>query len=306
MFQPLTVLVTGATGHQGGALARLLLQRGHTVLALTRKPHSPAARELAQRGARLIPGDFEDVGSLERAARGADCLFAMATPYEAGPETEVRHGLHLLEAARRVRIRHLVYSSVAGASQPTGIPHFDSKRVVEDAVRDSGLAFTLVAPVFFMENFTSQGFLSRLRQGVLAMPLPPHRGLQMVPMLDLATFLARIIEWPEEFVGRRLEVASDEVTGEQAAALLTYVSGRRLRYEEVPLEEVRERSEDLGRMYEWFQRVGYHADIAALRRDYPEVRWHTFEDWARSQDWEALLGPAWQPAASPPAPAGEP
>jgi uncharacterized protein YbjT (DUF2867 family) len=295
MFRPLTVLVTGATGKQGGALARLLIKRGHRVHAFVRSPGSPAARELAQRGAELVPGDFDDPDSLEHAMREVDAVFAMATPFDAGGlEGEVRHGRHLIDAAKIARVRHFLYSSVAGADQETGIPHFDTKHVVEGHLRQSGLPYTIVAPVWFMENFLGPAFAEGLHAGVLALALPPHQGLQMVPMADLAAFCTRMLEWPDEFLGRRIEVASDEVTGEQAAALLSYVSGHKLRYEELALEAVRANSQDMGRMFEWFHQVGYHAPISTLRRDYPEVGWHTFEDWARVQDWDALLGTTWR------------
>ncbi|MFY0572151.1 NmrA/HSCARG family protein [Archangium lansingense] len=295
MFRPLTVLVTGATGKQGGALARLLLKRGHRVLAFVRSPDSPAAQELAERHAELVAGDFDDPESLERAMQDVDAVFAMATPFQGGGlEGEVRHGRHLIDAAKLARVRHFLYSSVAGANENTGIPHFETKHVVEEHLRRSGLPYTIVAPVFFMENFLGPSFAQRLHEGVLSLPLPPHQGLQMVPMADLAAFCARVMEWPEELFGKRFEVASDEVTGEQAAALISYVSGHKLHYEETPLDTVRSANEDLGRMFEWLQRVGYHANISLLRRDFPEVGWHTFEDWARAQDWDALLGTPWR------------
>ncbi len=295
MFRPLTVLVTGATGKQGGALAHLLLKRGHRVLAFVRSPESPAAKELEQRGAELVPGDFDDPDSLERAMQGVDAVFAMATPFQPGGlEGEVRHGRHLIDAAKLAHVRHFLYSSVAGADQNTGIPHFETKHVVEEHLRKSGLPYTILAPVFFMENFIGPSFAQRLQEGVLSLALPPHRGLQLVPVADLAAFCARVLEWPEELFGRRIEVASDEVTGEQAAALISYVSGHKLHYEEAPLETVRAFHQDMGLMFEWLQREGYHAHISLLRRDYPEVGWHTFEDWARVQDWDALLGTTWR------------
>ncbi|WNG51338.1 NmrA/HSCARG family protein [Archangium minus] len=304
MFRPLTVLVTGATGKQGGALARLLLKRGHRVHAFVRSPDSPMAKDLQQRGAELTLGDFDDPDSIERAMQGVDAVFAMATPFNAGGlEGEVRYGRHLIDAAKLAHVRHFIYSSVAGADQNTGIPHFETKHVVEEHLRNSGLPYTIVAPVFFMENFLGPAFAQRLHEGVLSMALPPHRGLQMVPVADIAAFCTRVMEWPEELFGRRIEIASDEVTGEQAAALISYVSGHKLRYEEIPLEAVRSRSEDMGLMFEWFQREGYHVDVSLMRRDYPEVGWHTFEDWARAQDWDALLGTTWRgPIAAEPSP----
>jgi uncharacterized protein YbjT (DUF2867 family) len=289
----ISVLVTGATGQQGGALARLLLQRGHRVLALTRSADSPAARALEAGGARLVTGDFEDVDSLTRAMQGVDAVYAMATPFEGGPAVEVRHGRHLADAAQRAGVGHFVYSSVAGASERTGIPHFDSKHEVEQYVKGLGLPYTILGPTYFMENFHAPGSLEALREGVLSMPLPPHRGLQMVALEDLAAFTTLAMELREDFLGKRFDVASDEVTGEQAAALLTFVTGRRVHYEQIPLERVRARSEDLGRMFEWLDTVGYRADVTRLRADYPSVRWHTFEQWVREQDWSALGPTTW-------------
>jgi uncharacterized protein YbjT (DUF2867 family) len=217
-----------------------------------------------------------------------DVVFAMATPFEAGFSAEVRHGLHLVDAARLAGVKHFIYSSVAGADQRTGIPHFDSKHEVERSLRRSGLPYTIVAPTFFMENFLGPLFRQGLQEGLLTLGLPPMRGLQMVAVEDVAHFVARVLVSPEDFLGERIDIASDEVTGQQATDLLSYVSGRRLHYHQLPLELVRQHSEDLARMYEWFDRVGYHADILTLRHEFPEVGWHTFEEWARSQDWSFL------------------
>src|SRR5437899_12778936 len=153
MSGKLTVLVTGATGKQGGHLVRELLARGHAIRALTRKPESAGAAALAARGVTIVTGDFEDQGSLERAARGVDTVFAMSTPFERGATTETREGINVVRAASTVGVSHLVYSSVAGADRATGIPHFDSKFEVESETRRSGRPVTLVAPVFVMENF---------------------------------------------------------------------------------------------------------------------------------------------------------
>ena len=175
-----SVLVTGATGQQGGALARHLLRQGYRVRALTRRTDSAPAKALEAMGAELVPGDFEDMASLEQAARRADIVFAMATPFEAGIYAEVRHGLHLVDAARLAGVKHFIYSSVAGADQRTGIPHFDSKHEVERYLRRSGLPYTIVAPTFFMENFLGPMVRQGLQDGQLNLGLPPMRGLQMV------------------------------------------------------------------------------------------------------------------------------
>jgi uncharacterized protein YbjT (DUF2867 family) len=297
-----SVLVTGATGLQGGAVARQLLRRGHRVHAFVRRTDSPAARELRALGAELVVGDFDDMDSLVQAAQGMDAMYAMATPFESGLDEEIRQGLNQADAARLAGVRHYIYSSVAGADRLTGVPHFDSKHRVELHVRRSGLPYTLLGPTFFMENLTGPAFAQGLKAGVLAMGLPPTRGLQMVSVDDLAAFTVRVLEEPDRFLEQRIDVASDEVTGQQAAGLLSMVSGHRIHYEQLPLDLIQARSEDMAAMFEWMDRVGYHADILTLRHQYPEVGWHTFEDWARGQDWSALTSPAWPHAAAEPVP----
>ena len=285
MSSKLNVLVTGATGKQGGHLVRELLARGHSVRALTRKPESPAATELADRGVAIIPGNFDDEGSLERAARGVDTVFAMSTPFEGGAKTETNEGLNIVRAASRVRVKHLVYSSVAGADRATGIPHFDSKFEVEKEIRKSGVPFTIVAPVFFMENFLAEWMAAGIAQGSIAIAVPATRRLQQIAVEDIAQFTALVIERREHFLGKRIDIASDELTLTTAAAAISEASGRSIKYTAIPIAAARQQSEDLARMYEWFDRVGYDADVVGLRTRYPEFNWHRFSDWAREQRW---------------------
>ena len=283
------ILVTGATGKQGGALARVLLNNGHHVRAVTRNVESPQARGLAQQGAELFPADADNVASLERAAAEMDAVFAMATPFEGGIEAEIRQGINIVNAAQVAGVKHIVYSSVAGADQKTGIPHFESKYQVEQHLRRLGLPFTIIAPVYFMENLLAPWNTAWLRSGVYALALPAGRQLQQIAVADIGGFAAEVIARPDEFAGERIEIASDEHTGTEAAAIVANASGHEMTYVEVPLEQVRAESEDLAIMFEWINRVGYQADLAGLRAQYQNVGWHTLEDWAAAQDWTQLL-----------------
>ncbi len=277
MAEAKRVLVTGATGKQGGAVARALRERGQHVRALVRSPDSDGARALAALGAELARGDFDDTASLRAAMQGVDAVFAMSTPFVAGPDVETAQGKAVVVAAKLARVPHLVYSSVGGADRRTGIPHFESKRRVEEAILESGVAHTILGPVFFMENFVSP--FGAPRGGKLAMPLPPDRKLQMVDVRSIGRFAALVIERGAPFHGRRIDLASDEKSGVDSARILGAALGERLEYMQVPLEIVRADREDAARMFEWFDRVGYQADVAGLRRDYPEIGWSTLEEW---------------------------
>jgi uncharacterized protein YbjT (DUF2867 family) len=285
MFQSKLVLVTGATGKQGGAVVEALLTRGHQVRALTRNSASPAASRLRQQGVEIVVGDFTDHDSLVRAARGADAVYAMSTPYEQGAEKEIAQGITITDAAKAAGVAHFIYSSVASANCATGIPHFDGKYTVETHLQASGVPYTIVAPVYFMENLLQPWMLSSLRQGKLAMALPASRSLQQIAVADIGEFVAAVMERGDTVFGRRLDIAGDELTGEKAAAILSKVTGREVHYDGFPSDVLRAQNEDLARMFEWFDRTGYAADIKSLRRDFPEVTWHSFEEWARKQDW---------------------
>jgi uncharacterized protein YbjT (DUF2867 family) len=282
-----SVLVTGATGLQGGTVAHTLLGRGHQVRALTRHPDAPAAHALRARGATVVQGDFDDHGALLTAAADTDAVFLMSTPFEGGAEVEARQGVTVAEAAAQAGAAHLVYSSVASADQFTAIPHFDSKRQVEQRLETLGVAWTVLAPASFMEGFAAPWTLAGLRAGRLVYPLPPQRPLQQVAVADLAGLAALAIEQPERFAARRIDVAGDELTGPQMAAVLAEVTGRPITYQAPPADSLGG-SDDMVRMLRWLDQVGYHADIARLRADYPEVGWHTFADWARARSWAAL------------------
>ena len=287
MAQQLTVVVTGSTGKQGGAVARALLDRGHKVRAVTRNPDSAKARELVDSGVTLVRASLEDTAALTKALEGASSLFAMTTPYEGGAQADTRQGISAADAAKAAGV-HLVFASIGSANRHTGIPHFDSKGEVEEHIAEIGVRATILAPVYFMENLHYGK--EQLAKGVYATPLPPTRKLAQVAVADIGAVAVRILEAPGRFAGRRFDLGGDELTGSEVVAILSRVTGRPFTYFQVPLDVIRQgRGEDAVKMYEWFERVGYTFDRAALRREFPDVAFHDFESWAKTQDWNALL-----------------
>ena len=283
------ILVTGATGQQGGALARLLLQKKHEVYALIRntEPESPKAQNLRNLGAKLIKGDLDNPDSLEQATNGIDSVFLMGTWVEVGTEGETRRGKMMVDIAKEKKIEHLVYSSVVNADKNTGIPHFESKYKVEQHIKNSGIPYTIIGPTFFMDNLLSYS-RAGLQQGQLALPLSPSLILQQSALENIAEFFALVLERRNSFLGKRIDIASDELTGEQAAKVLSDELRRKISYVQVPLEQIRQASEDLALMFQWFERIGTGVDVASLHKQYPEVNWLTFKDWVKSQNWEGL------------------
>jgi len=286
MVQELTVVATGSTGKQGGAVARGLLERGHKVRAVTRDPNSSQAKSLANAGATLVAASLEDTAAITKALEGATSLFAMTTPSE-GTGAETRQGVAAADAAKAAGV-HLAFTSVGSANRQTGIPHFDSKHEVEKHIAKVGVRATILAPVYFMENlyFAKE----QLPKGIYPTVLPPTRRLAQVAVADIGAVAVRVLEDAGRFTGKRFDLASDELTGNDVVAILSRVTGRPFAHYQVPLDVIRQRmGEDGARMSEWLDRVGYTVDRAALHREFPDVAFHDFESWAKTQDWSALL-----------------
>jgi uncharacterized protein YbjT (DUF2867 family) len=282
-----TIVVTGATGKQGGAVARGLLARGHKVRAVTRDPHSSQAKSLSNAGATLVMASLEDTAAVTKALEGATSLFAMTTPFEGGTQAETRQGISAANAAKAAGA-HLVYTSVGSANRQTGVPHFDSKYEVEKHIATIGVRATVLAPVYFMENLHFGA--EQLAKGIYASPLPPTRRLAKIAVADIGATAVRVLEDPGRFAGKRFDLGSDELTGNDVVAILSRVTGRPFTYYQVPLDVIRERmGDDAVRMFEWFDRVGYTVDRDMLHREFPDVAFHDFESWAKTQDWIARL-----------------
>jgi len=134
----------------------------------------------------------------------------------------------------------------------------------------------------------SGGILETVRGFSAGMDVTEQEELTQITVADIGAFVAAIIERSDTVFGRRFDIAGDELTGVEAAAILSKVRGSEIHYEGFPPDLLRAQSEDTALMFEWFDRTGYAADIKNLRRDFPEVTWHTFEEWARKQDWSVL------------------
>jgi len=262
------ILVTGATGTQGGAVARELLRRGYQVRGLTRHPASERARALAAEGVAMVAGDFDDPDSLERAMHGAYGVFAVTDFWEHGYAREVAHGKALVDAAKRAGIHHFVYTSVASADQATGIPHFDSKYEVERYLAASGLSWSVVRPVSFMDNWRWRR--EEILAGEYRDPGAPEQRHQWIAASDIGFFVGEAFEHPDEWLGRALDIAGDELSLAELAVLLSDVTGRPVRHVQIPWAEYEAgNGPELTQMHRWFAGVGYGVDIAALRKRYP-------------------------------------
>ena len=230
-----SVLVTGVTGNQGRAVTEALLEAGHRVRALVRTEDEQAAPRFKKNGVETVKGDFDDPPSLLRAASGMDAVFAVTTPIT-GVDAEIRHGKAIADAARAAGVGHLVFSSVGDADRETGIPHFDSKYEIEQYVQSLDVPWTITAPAFFYDNALFPWNLADLKEGRFRQALKPARKLQQISVGDIGRFNALVIGRREPFLGKRINIAGDEVTGLEMAEALSQAIGKPIAYGEQPME----------------------------------------------------------------------
>jgi uncharacterized protein YbjT (DUF2867 family) len=280
-------LVTGATGAQGGAVARLLLDHGHAVRALTRNPTGPAAQRLRELGAEVVGGDYDDPASLKVALDGVTSVFAVTTPFGTDLATETRQGIALVDAARDVE--HFVFTSACNADRSTGIPHFDTKQRIEEHLATTDLRWTVLGPSAFIDDKFGDWSLQGLRQGILGLPMPSDHPLHLIAVADIAAVAVLALEQPERFAGVRLDLAGEVLTPATMAEELSEAIGKPISHHRPPLEVVEQHSTDLAIMFRYFTEVGMDVDLVALRAALPEIRWHNYADFVRGLPWSELL-----------------
>lgn len=274
------IVVTGATGKQGGATLKYLLNKGFKLRGVTRKVDSDPAKALAAQGVEIVAGDLDDAGSLEKAIAGAWGVFGVQNTWEAGVEKEEEQGKRLAKVAKAKGVQHFVYSSVGSAHKNTGIPHFDNKFRVEQTVKELGFpSYTILRPVFFMENLPSPWFL---HGDQLVTAMQPNTKLQMIAADDVGHFHAQAFIEADKFKGAEIDLAGDSITMIEAAAAVSKLVGRTITFQSIPIEAVRQNSEDFAKMLEWFEAVGYSADIAALPGKFG-FKPMTVNDWVARQ-----------------------
>src|SRR5215469_8291261 len=223
------ILVAGATGRQGGAAVRHLLEKRLTVRALVLDPQSGRAKALAGQGVQVVRGDMDDLASLKKAMVGVQGVYSMQDYFSAGPAREVQQGKNMADAALDAGVEHFVFSSVGGAERKSGIPHFETKWEIEKHIRKLRLPATMFRPVGFMENYYIPLLEGQILKGRLFDPVQDEKPLQTIASDDIGKFIGLAFAQPGRFIGLELEIAGSELTSPQAAEVFSRVLGRRVK-----------------------------------------------------------------------------
>lgn len=279
-----TIFVTGATGKQGGAVVHSLLKDGWKIKALTRDLNHVDAATLKDKGIEFVEGDLNDINSFKHYLNDVYGVFSVQNFWEHEYDGEVKQGKNLASAAKDANVKHFVYSSVGSATRDTGLSHFESKREIEEYIKKINLPYTIFRPVFFMENFLF--WRDQIMEGKLVNAMEPDISLQMVSVRDVGQFVAMAFLEPDVFMHKEIELAGDAVTFPEVARLLSEVIGQPVEYIQLDFNAYEEiAGKEYALMVNWFNKVGYNADIDALKTIY-DVELTSFEDWLRQTKLE--------------------
>ncbi|WP_144126544.1 NmrA family NAD(P)-binding protein [Catellatospora sichuanensis] len=298
------VLVTGATGMQGGAAVQALLRAGHPVTAFVRNPSSAAAQALTDQGVALATGDLDDAASLEAASAGHDAVFSvqLAGVDPTDPGAEQRKARNIATAAKRAGVSQIIHTSVSSTGWRTRHPgievtdpvmkaYWDEKEAAEDAIRQAGLDhWTIFKPAFFMDNYLppKQGTqFPELPQGKLITSASPQTVLALICADDFGAAVAAAVAEPGKFHEAEIDLAGDALTHTEIADTLTRAAGRKV---EAVFLSRQEQEQRMGAPTAWgdtwSDRVGYPA------RPHHAARYGltttTLEQWAAQHDLHTL------------------
>ncbi|KAF2188606.1 NAD(P)-binding protein [Zopfia rhizophila CBS 207.26] len=282
-----TLLITGATGKQGGAVIKALAGSGFEILALTRNPSSPSAQKLSQRSSnvKLLQGDLDNPtaifhNSQEVTSNPIWGVFSVqVNVVGSGGKTEEQQGKALIDAALAANVKFFIYTSVdrggpRSSSNPTPVPHFAAKHNIEKHLEqkaaNSSMQFTVLRPTSFMDglvnDFQGQVMVSMWKTAMRDKPM------QLIATCDIGWFAAQAFKCPNEFAGRYLSLAGAELTFDQANEIFKRRFGRDMPstygiLASILLWIVKE----AGETFKWLSEDGYGADIEELKRMYPDL-----------------------------------
>ena len=274
------ILVFGATGRQGGSVAKALLKAGWPVRALVPDSTKAASLQLRNSGVELVQGSFEETKVVRTAMKDAYGVFSVL-PASLAAEDEVRHGISIADIAAETGINHFVYSSGASVgNELTGVPRFDAKPRIEAHIRQLDMTTTIIRPMIFMEMLVRPGF--GLDEGRLVSLIRSDHSIQLTAVEDIGRFVAAVLADKSRFGGATLKIASDRLTGRELAVILSEAIGRPIAYERFP-EDVLAANADLAHMAESLEDgpLAEQVDLELMREINPDLL--TFRSWlARS------------------------
>ena len=266
-----SIAVVGATGLQGQAVTRRLLEEGWTVRALTRNPAGDKARALARLGADVRQADSADVDALGRSFAGAHGVYSVQNHHISGYLGEVAQGRNVVDAAARAGVGHLVYASAGTGQAGTGVGSWETKIEVAGHARQVGIPMTVLRPMAFMELMTERRFYPAASVWhVMPKLMGDTRPVGWLSVEDLAVIAARAFADPESFVGRDVPLTSDVQSISECRTIWRKVTGRPPRRFPMPVWLFeRFTGKDETTMWQWLRTNHVDLDTGPARQIHP-------------------------------------
>ncbi|NLR60371.1 NmrA/HSCARG family protein [Chitinophaga polysaccharea] len=283
------ILVVGATGQQGGAVARVLLAEGWLVRGFTRDINSAAAQELKTIGVEMRQGNLADRASVDQAMEEVYGVFNVHPGPLAMDQDEVQAGKNVADAAVAHQVAHLVYSSAIGVDQAAQTGMQTEKAMVEKYIQTLGISYTILRPASFMENFVHPAF--GLQGTSFTTAALPSTQMQLIALEDIGQLAAIAFRQREAFNHKIIELSGDTLTPVQMAAAMSKTTGLNIQYQLLPMETLRQLNPRFARGYEWLNSgKTTKADEESLRKIHPGLL--TFEEWLNKKGAKKIMNEA--------------
>ncbi len=284
-FGSRVIVVTGATGLQGGAVTHHLLKDGWHVRGLTRDATSKQAQALRALGAEVVQGDMDDAASLRPVFEGAYGLYSVQNPFISGPQQEIRQGKNVADVAKEMGVQHLVYGSAGTGRKGTGIPSWETKLQIEDHMKALELPLTILRPMAFMELMTNKKFFpAAATWHVMPTLMGSSRSVAWLCTDDLGAIAAKAFAAPDRFVGKDLALASDVQSLDECRLIYREVMGRNPRRFPMPVWLFKRFGfvgRDLTTMWQWLRTADIDLNTTRTRAIHPDVL--TVRGWLSKQ-----------------------
>ncbi|HEU4320627.1 MAG TPA: NmrA/HSCARG family protein [Acidimicrobiia bacterium] len=267
------IAVCGATGRQGGAVTRALLQGGWDVRAITRRTDSAQAKELATLGAEITKADMEDVESLRRAFHDVSGVFSVQNGLVSGFDREVIQGRNVADAASHCGVDHLVYAAAGTGERGTGIPSWEAKLDVEDHMSRLGLPFTSLRPEAFMELMTDKKFYPSVGTWRIWPRLSGEdKGIAWLAVEDVGVVAASVFAEPDKYVGESLVLVADVKSLAECRDIYREVMGKDPSTFPMPVWLFdRFTRGDVTAIWRWVEREEFSTDTTLTRSIHPQA-----------------------------------
>ncbi len=280
-----TILVIGSTGTQGTKVVDGLIKSDKfSVRALTRDKSGDSAISLSHKSVELIEGNMDDLKSLDAAMSGVYGVFfiGIGTDWfdKDGPKTEIERGSNVIQAAKSNEIGHIVFSGVSGGNRSIGVPAFETKGAIERALAESGLGYTILRPVSFIDNFNRNK--DAIKEGRLSGILSPNKTQWFISVQNIADFAVAAFSDPERFLGKEIDLAGEAMTLPDVAKIFAQALGTEVKYNHIGEDDRDRLPEPMKMMNQFYEREGYLVDVDELKKEW-DIPLMSVSDWIRQE-----------------------